>query len=138
MKIAIDSSVYLSSLFKEDVNHKDSFRFFQKIEKQVNITVVLPLTIALEVENVYYRQTAREFDFSETESLRVDWIYINNDFYHYIWKERPKASLKTSEMIILSLATAQKATFVSWDKQLLKEAKRHVKAMTPSGYLKVK
>ncbi len=138
MKIAIDSSVYLSSLFKEDVNHKDSFRFFQKIEKQVNITVVLPLTIALEVENVYYRQTAREFDFSETESLRVDWIYINNDFYHYIWKERPKASLKTSEMIILSLATAQKATFVSWDKQLLKEAKRHVKAMTPSGYLKDK
>ena len=136
MKLLIDSSVFIAFFSDTDVFHKSSLTFFQKLSKDENIIIVLPVLVFLEVVNVLCKKMVK---FEEERLLRafndyekVDLLFDSAVAFFSLFKQ---VNLKTSDAIILACAKIAGATLVTWDEKFRKQAKKFVPAQTPKGFL---
>ena len=129
-KILLDSSVYISSLNTEDIFHRQTKEFAQRL-KNKKIEIVVPVLVVLEVANILQQPAEDVFYIFE------DGLLVNLDLA--ITKEiiplLKNIKLKTSDAVIAATAKIYEAGIISWDKKLVKESKKLVFACTPKEYL---
>ncbi len=135
MKVLIDSSVYIAFFKDDDIFHKESVVFIEKLSENKNISIILPILVFLEVSNVLYR---RVYSFDEKKLLssyskyeKVDLNFESAANFMLLFK---KVHLKTSDAIITACAKMEDAILVTWDEKLIKEAKKIVNAQTPKTF----
>ena len=129
--LLLDSSVYISSLSKKDIFHRET-KEFTSLLKDEEIEIISPILVVLEVANILQKSAIRILSLFE-ESLVVD---LNWNFGKQIIPFFKKVNLKTSDAIIVAVAKIYKAQLISWDKKLIRESKKLVQAYTPQEYLK--
>lgn len=129
--IILDSSIYIASLNPNDVLNKKTKEFILKLEKEPdNIKIVVPVLIILEVANILKKPSQEIltiFNGGEIVELSFDLIGKLIPIFRLV-------KLKTSDAIITGCAKIYQAELISWDKKLIKEAKKIVKAFTPKDY----
>lgn len=131
-KIVIDSCVFISHFGKDEFTNQ-SKSFFKKIS-QTNTQIILPALVAAEVLVVLRQNGATNLEkitqiFSQMEFSETNRETIKN-LSSLLKINRPY--LKTSDLIIVLTAKLNKATLVTWDKQLL--ANSFYKTITPKEY----
>jgi len=131
-KIVIDSCVFISHFGKDGLTHQ-SKSFFQKIS-QTNTQIILPALVAAEVVVILRQNGAINLEkifqiFSQMKFSEINRESIK-DLATFLKTNR--SSLKTSDLIIALTTKLNKATLVTWDKQLLKN--NFCKATTPKEY----
>lgn len=131
-KIVIDSCVFISHFGKDEFTYQ-SKSFFQKIS-QTNTQIILPALVAAEVLVVLRQNGAINLEkitqiFSQMEFSEINRETIK-DLSNLLEINRPY--LKTSDLIIVLTAKLNKATLVTWDKQLLRN--NFCKTTTPKEY----
>ena len=136
MKLLIDSSVYIAFFRDNDVFHKESVAFIEKLSEDKNVSIVLPILVPLEIANVLYKKLS-VFDekkllnsFNKYEKVGLDFESAAD--FMLLFK---KINLRTSDAIIAACAKMENAAFVTWDEKLLKEAKKLTKVQTPKTFL---
>jgi len=125
--IILDSSIYISSLNSADVLNKKTKEFLSSLEKESNIKIVVPVIIILEVANILQKspqEISAIFIGGEIVELNFDIVKKLIPIFRLI-------KLKTSDAVIIGCAKIFQAELISWDKKLVKEAKKLVKAYTP-------
>ena len=125
--IILDSSIYISSLNSTDVLNKKTKEFLSSLEKESNIKIVVPVIIILEVANILQKspqEISAIFIGGEIVELNFDIVKKLIPIFRLI-------KLKTSDAVIIGCAKIFQAELISWDKKLVKEAKKLVKAYTP-------
>lgn len=131
-KIVIDSCVFISHFGKDEFTDQ-SKSFFKKIS-QTNTQIILPALVAAEVLVVLRQNGATNLEkitqiFSQMEFSEINRETIK-DLSALLEINRP--NLKTSDLIIVLTAKLNKATLVTWDKQLLGNS--FYKTITPKEY----
>lgn len=129
--IILDSSVYISRLKPQDVFNSKAKDFLLRLEeKKPDIEIVVPVLIVLEVANIL-RKTVSEvmpvFAGGQIVELTLDLAEKISSIFETF-------KLKTSDAVILAIAKIYDADLISWDKKLVKEAKKIVRAATPKDY----
>lgn len=140
----IDSSVYISRFNEKDIFHAVTKRFFLQLEKALpEAHFFMPSLVLFEVANYFCREgnpnmkkTYERFERAVLEDLQFTIDILDFEFLFAFRRFIPKVRLKTSDAAIACSATIHNATLVSWDKQLLKNAKSHVATATPRELLK--
>jgi len=141
-KLVVDASVFLSSLFHDEVNSKISAKFLAMV-KERNILIVLPMLTLFEVLNTFHRVRK---DSEATELLHQSFVDMNVSkgliilsleaaFLAHFFTYHECFDLKTSDSIMALTAHREKCPLISWDKKLLKESNKHINAYTPEEYL---
>ncbi len=125
--IILDSSIYISSLNSTDVLNKKTKEFLSSLEKESNIKIVVPVIIILEVANILQKSP------QEISAIFIggDVVELNFDIVKKLIPIFRLIKLKTSDAVIIGCAKIFQAELISWDKKLVKEAKKLVKAYTP-------
>lgn len=136
MKIVLDSSVLVSFLNEDDIFYVDTSKFIKQLLRNKEIIIIIPIIILLEVANVLGRKK-RDFKegyifsiFQRYQILDIDLSFARNllPLFRQIY-------LKTSDAIIVGATIMNKATLVTWDEKLVKEAKKFANAQTPKTFL---
>lgn len=137
MKFTIDSSVFIANFMTADPNHASAVQFFHSIDGQGN-KVVLPITIPLEVINVMSRKTATVSEwavdilkkiFFQSDTIEIRELHL--DFVQPFSEKCKVLNLKTADAIITLSALEEGSTLVSFDRELLRKAKKLVSAKSP-------
>lgn len=135
-KITIDSSVFISAFLETDRFHEESKKFFHHLQSR-ELLVIEPIIVLLEVLNVLTKAGVKDCS-PILESFRAFHTMPLNDSMvseaHFVFQ---KCQLKTSDAIIVWCASASESTLVSWDAQLVREAKKLTVAQRPSDYLRL-
>jgi len=136
MKIILDSSVLISFLNEDDIFYVTTGKFIKQLLKNKEIIIILPIIILLEVANVLGRKK-RDFkeDYIFSIFQRYEILDINLNFARSLLPLFRQIHLKTSDAIILGTAIMNKATLVTWDEKLEKEAKKFIDVRTPKTFL---
>lgn len=133
MKLLIDSSVFIAFFNDADVFHKESVVFFEKLLKNKNAINVLPILVFLEMANVLRKKIGA---FNKEKLLeafnnyeKVDLNFESAADFILLFK---KINLRTSDAIIASCAKMEDSILITWDKKLIKEAKKFTNVQTPT------
>ncbi|MBI3442413.1 MAG: PIN domain-containing protein [Candidatus Sungbacteria bacterium] len=136
--ILIDSSVFVASLLEDDPSHTSVRRFFALFDaRDMRHSVVEPATVILEVANTLMRlghhKEASDITayFSSAEIVPIDSVFIVSAL-----PLLKNVNLKTADALIAVAAHLSKATLITLDKKLLREAKKITPAATPEEYVK--
>lgn len=136
MKILLDSSVFISFLNDADVLHDNTTALFRTLLQDKELVVITPVLVFLEVAHILHKQLN---DFDEASVLTIFERYEKIDLdFPLALKIIPflkKINLKTSDSILITVAKLTKATLITWDKKLEKEAKKFVDTQTPKTFL---
>lgn len=137
MRLLVDSSVFLSALLETDVHYADSKEFFGYLkEREVEISLVIPATVILEITNVLVKLGhPAEAGYLPRRFPTLETIAIDDEFAARAVPVLERVRLKTADAIIAIAAFLEKATLISWDKKLLAEAGKIVPSATPAGHL---
>lgn len=141
-KLVVDASVFLSSLFHDEVNSKVSGKFLNLV-KEKNILMVVPMLTLFEVLNTFHRVRK---DSAATELLHQSFVDMNVSkgliilsleaaFLAHFFTYHGHFDLKTSDAVMALTAHREKCPLISWDKKLLKEPNKYINAYTPEEYL---
>lgn len=126
--VILDASVYISSANSQDIFHKRTRSFIITLEKNYPDTeIIAPIPIILEVANILkipIQETMTIFDGAQIVELTADLMEKIIPIFKLV-------RLKTADAVIVACAKIFSAELISWDKKLLKEAKKLVKAYTP-------
>jgi len=136
--IIIDSSVFISALIEEETHHQVSLRYLESLlSSSQKVQVIIPRLVLIEISNVLFRLYK---DSKKAKKLIV--MIKNTDNYHIVdideeveastTKCLTKMSLKTSDLIICSIAHVAQGTLVSWDKKMMKEFNKVGQTQTPA------
>lgn len=129
--IVLDSSVYISRLKPQDIFNSKTKDFLLRLEeKKPDIEIIVPILIVLEVANVL-RKPITEVILVFTGGQIVE---LTLDFAEKITPVFESFRLKTSDAVILASAKIHDADLISWDKKLVNEAKKLVRATTPEDF----
>ncbi|MFN4212512.1 MAG: PIN domain-containing protein [Microgenomates group bacterium] len=91
---------------------------------------IVPILIILEVANILKKSPEEILTiFSGGEIIELDLGLVKKLIPILKW-----LNLKTSDALIAGCAKIYQAELISWDKKLVKEAKKIVKAFTPQNY----
>ena len=140
--IVIDSSIFISSLISEDPNHTISRKFLAAVKKK-NRQIIIPMLAVFEILHAYFKLCK---DMDKTDHLYqtlIDWniegtlrvINMEAEALVYFTAYHHLFPLKTADTIIAITAHHFKSVLISLDKQLLKNSKQHIRAMTPAQFL---
>lgn len=140
--IVIDSSIFISSLISGDTNHKISRKFLAAVKKKKR-QVIIPMLAVFEILHAYFKLCK---DIDKTDRLYqmlIDWnvdgtlriINMEAEALVYFTAHHHLFPLKTADTIIAITAHHFKSTLISLDKQLLKNAKKHIRTITPMQFL---
>lgn len=130
--LLFDSSVYISVLNPKDIFYHQTQKFTLELRKKSGVEIIIPALVLLEVANISKR-SVEQILFLFKDSLLID---LDLSLSREIIPIFKKVNLKTSDAIITAIAKIYKAELISWDKKLLKEAKKLTKAFTPLEYLR--
>ena len=142
--VTVDSSVFLSSLFKDETNHEISVKFLNCLKKK-KIQIIIPMIVYFEVLHNYYRASK---NMKETNEVGEEFILLNQikmlkiitmeasvlaefvaDHHHF--------GIKTSDTIVALCAKKSKIPLITWDKQILNISSRTVRTLTPNEFLEM-
>ncbi|MFH1564564.1 MAG: PIN domain-containing protein [bacterium] len=141
MLILIDSSVYLSSLIKEEKYHLNSVNFFTALEKKGNFKIVVPQIVLYEVLNKIAQLSSGvnllSIYQSFMESKEMNLFYFDSKFNQFYLDSLNKFILKTSDLLIAITALYHQCPLISWDQKLLKQADKKFDVYTPKQYLQI-
>lgn len=134
-KVTIDSSVFLSSLLEGDRFHDESRLFFEQLKRQ-EVIIVEPITVLLEVGNILQKQGMRDIGkildrMAQFQILELTLPMLADA--HFVFQ---KCRLKTADAIVVWCASVSESILVSWDNQLVREAKKLAIAEKPTEYIK--
>lgn len=136
MKLLLDSSVYIAFFKDNDVFHKESVTFIEKLSKDKSVSIVLPVLVFLEIANVLYKN--RTF-FDEKKLLKsfnkYEKVNLNFESAKDFMSLFKKIDLRTADAIIAASAKMEDATLVTWDEKLVKKAKKLANVQTPTAFL---
>ncbi len=134
-KITIDSSVFLSALIDGDRFHDESRVFFDNIKDQ-NSVIVEPITVLLEVVNILIKNGVRDAGLVLERLLEFQILDLDASMFSDSQFVFQKCRLKTADALVVWCASVSESILVSWDRQLLREAKKLAIAENPSEYIK--
>ena len=136
MKILLDSSVFISFLNDADILHNKTTALFRTLLQDKEVIVITPVLVFLEVAHILHKQIN---DFDEASVLTIFEKYEKIDLTFSLALEiipfLKKINLKTSDAIFIAVAKLTKATLITWDKKLEKEAKKFIDVQTPKTFL---
>lgn len=133
----------ISSFVRGEKFSQVSRKFLQQvIMKNNELEFILPSIVQLETVNVLQRHGAGENDLVQISKLLIKKNFkllpIDNYFVQMMISLGPKFSLKTNDAAIAWTAKTYSCQLISWDKQLVKTAKKYdVKAFTPEEWLRI-
>lgn len=130
--LLLDSSVYVASLNSKDIFYKQTKKFNLKLQDQsVEVEVITPTLIILEIANVFKKPFEYLLPIFRANLI----VELDLDLVREIIPIFKEVNLKTSDAIIVAIAKIYKAELISWDKRLIRESRKLVKAYTPKEYL---
>lgn len=137
--LLVDASVFVAALLESNTHHAASRQFFTLLRENEKLPyLVVPATIVLEVANILTKfgrhREARSLP-SYFPTLQV--VPVDDSFIRQAMPVFARVHLKTADAIVVATAFLWKAHLVSWDRQLLREAKHLIPALTPPEYLKL-
>lgn len=129
--ILLDSSIYIASLNDQDFFHSKTKEFILQLERdRSDAEIIVPVLIIFEVGNILKKppqDIMALFAGGEIIELTLDLAQKLIPFFKSV-------KLKTSDSIITACAKFYSADLISWDKRLIKEAKKLIKAYAPEDY----
>ncbi|MDP2721106.1 MAG: hypothetical protein Q8O75_04160, partial [bacterium] len=86
MRLTVDSSVFISALNPNDPFVEISQKFFSSIAKKGS-KIIIPITIALEVDNILRKVGVRQKEVLKTflEDKTIDIVYLDVEFLEKYW-----------------------------------------------------
>lgn len=136
MNVLLDSSVFISFLNDTDVLHDDTDTLFRTLLEDKKVVIITPVLVFLEVSHILHKKLN---NFDEASILNIFEKYEKIDItFPIALKIIPflkKINLKTSDAILIAVAKLTKATLITWDKKLEKEAKKLANVQTPTTLL---
>lgn len=142
--IVVDSSVVISSLIESDPSHEFSRNFLSELKKKKQ-QIILPILAVFEVLHAYFRLCKDQEKTDKLYQALIDWnltgfLRIANleaSFLVYFTANHHLFPIKTADCVMALTAHRLQSPLISWDKQLLKNAKKNIQAMTPEKFLDV-
>ena len=128
--LLLDASVYIASLKSKDIFYKQTRKFLLSLQGKMP-EIITPSLVMLETANILKTSISDTFLIFK-DSLVVD---LDLDLVREIIPFFKKINLKTSDAVIAAAAKIFKTDLISWDKKLVKESRKLVKAYTPTEYL---
>jgi predicted nucleic acid-binding protein len=142
MLILIDSSVYLSSLIKEEKHHLSSVNFFAALKNKGGFEIIIPQIILYEVLNKVVQLSPgvnlSSIYKSFTKGKEMNLFYFDSEFNEFYFDNLNNFILKTSDLLIALTALYHQCPLISWDQKLLKKSAKQLDVYTPQQYLKHK
>lgn len=141
--IVVDSSVIISSLIESDPFHKFSRNFLSELKRKKQ-QIILPMLAVFEILHAYFRLCKNQEKTDELYQALIDWnltgfLRIANleaSFLVYFTANHHLFPIKTADCVIALTAHRLQSPLISWDKQLLKNAKKYLIAITPEKFLR--
>lgn len=129
--ILLDSSIYIASLNPQDSFHAKTKDFLLRLDKDLaDFEIVVPVLIILEVANIL-KKPAKDVLSIFTGGEIVEFTL---DFIEKLISLFKPLKLKAADSTIVAVAKIYQAELISWDKKLIKESKKLLKAYTPEDY----
>ncbi len=140
--VTVDSSVFLSGLFKNEINHDISLNFLNILRKH-KIQIIIPMIVYFEVLHNYYRVSK---NIKETDEVSEEFILLNqikllkilnmeaSSLAQFV-AEHHDFDLKTSDTMVALCAMSSNIPLITWDKKLIKHCDKKVQAFTPKEFL---
>jgi len=133
----VDASVFVSVFAEADTHHSASRAFFHLLEEQSkNVAVIVSAITLLETANVlsrYGRLAAVDQALAHARSFLL--IAADQSFIEQAVPYFGLMRLKTADAVIAACAALHDATLITWDMQLLREARKITRAETPKAVL---
>ncbi|OGD84483.1 hypothetical protein A2696_01340 [Candidatus Curtissbacteria bacterium RIFCSPHIGHO2_01_FULL_41_13] len=137
MWLLIDSSVFVAFFKKDDIFHKVSVKFIERLSQKSDVVIVVPIIVFLETANILNKKPSKFnsrlildiFNRYETVNLTFGDANLIIGVFQII-------NLKTSDAIVVSVAKLTDTTLITWDQKLQKEARKIVETFTPQEFLK--
>lgn len=140
MKILLDSNVYISAYVKSDLFHQVSEACLEYLQVHGDMIIMSYLAL-FEVITVLMRMREKESHirfFSEIMKAMSNRppLGLTADMEPSLLLHGFSISLKTSDMIMALTAFEEQAILLTWDKQMIREAKKIIRCVTPEEFLK--
>lgn len=140
--IVLDASVFISRLIPADPYYELSRDFFAAVQKK-KMAVFLPMLTVMEVLHAYFRASGDQKQTDKIYEEIIEWnisktmhiVNIESSFLIYFTAWHHLFDLKTSDAAVALTAHRLRLPLVTWDKKLLRAAKKHIKAVTPDFFL---
>lgn len=135
--LLIDASVFVSAVLESDVHHRASREFFKTLRRaEERPLFIVPATVVLEMANVLTKFGKHRQAASMAERFPIlQTVAIDDTFITQAIPVLQKVRLKTADATVAISAFLHNATLVSWDRQLLREARRIVSTALPDQYI---
>ena len=130
-RLVIDSSLYVAFANPLDEHFLDSQLFLENLVSKGQL--LTPRLVVIEVINVLNRLKVKEVDLIESVFRGGELVELDERVQEVIMGILPQVKLKSLDLIIVATAKLYEAQLVSWDKKLVREANKVVKAYTPVG-----
>ena len=133
--LTVDSSVFVSALNKKDVLHEESREFFEFL-KTKDFQIVIPTIVIVEVGNILMKsKKLRNINSFLDKFYEFEVIDLDFEFLTKIFPKFRHFNLKTGDAIIASTASFYNTTLITWDRQLIYQAKKEMDVSTPRQYV---
>lgn len=141
MKVLIDSNVYVSAFVKSDRFHEVSALCLEHLLVNNNAVIVSALAL-FEVITVLMRKhedegNVRMFSTSIKSMSNLTPLGLSGDMEPDLFLHGFSVLLKTSDLIMVLTAFEERAILLTWDNQMLREAKKIIRCFTPKEFLKL-
>jgi len=136
MKLAIDSSVFISHLGQNDEFSSDSKLFFTTIFEQKE-KIIIPTLIIAETLTILRQQNHPSLKpiyktFNDFNIIDLDSKFLEK-FVNLLLKQH--TNMKTSDLAIAATAKFNESTLITWDRKILTSAKSICPILTPKQYI---
>lgn len=137
-RLLIDASVYLSALLEMESNSEVSRKFFERLRiDTLHIAPpIMPTIVVLEIANVLIRHSRPHDLHASFQALSAAFLVsIDREFILQSLPFLRQVRLKTADAVLAACAAIHGATLITWDAQLLREARKVTSAATPKDIL---
>jgi hypothetical protein len=133
MKMVLDSSVVIAAVKREEVNHLAAVTFLEGTRGRGD-EVLAPVTALWDIGAALAHpgKTPVGSVFNKTLELNVGFLPVDQALFQRTWDSDTRVPVKGPDRIFISCALDQRAVLVSWDRNLVANARAlGVDARTP-------
>lgn len=140
MKILLDSNVYISLFSPHEITHEETFRCFQFFHQHDEYEMILARLVIFEVMSALLIKAEGEKNMRDAvhimkKNAQQEIIELTEDLEEIFFLHCGKLRLKTSDLLITLSAFEDGAILITWDKILLREAKKIIRCYTPIEFM---
>lgn len=135
VKIVVDSSVLIAAVKKEEPHHEATVRFFDRARRRGD-DLLAPITVLWDIGAAldHPARTPPGTPLNQAADLAVAFLAVDEGLFQRAWVADARVAIKGPDRVFISFARDQKAIVVSWDRQLLANARSlGVEAVTPEN-----